>query len=114
MPAVKKLRPGQRPVWAPVEVGVSLDRVEPTPGWVVLQEQFIDETTSSGIIIAKPYVANTVFGRVVAINDIDAIKTGIEAGMNIVYREYSGGRWSFIGSKVLITPLEAILAWYEE
>ncbi len=109
----RKLRPGQHPVWAPIEVGVHLDRVDPAPGWVILKEQFLDETTDSGIVVVKPYVANTVFGKVIAMNVEDQFKSEFFPGDNVVFREYSGGRWAFQGETVLITPLEAVLATYE-
>ena len=104
---------GQRPAWAPREVGVSIRKVNPEPGCVVIEEDFLDEITQSGILVARPYASNTTYGKVVAINIQDIADHNIFPGDNIVYREYSGGRWSFNGSKVLIVPLDAIIAWFD-
>ena len=108
----QRLRAGARPAWAPIELGVNVARVRPAPGWLVLEEEFVTEMTVGGIslAIARPYVANTVIGRVLAVGVGTAQKLGVTQGDRVVYREYAGGRWSCLGQKVLITNERDILA----
>ena len=108
-----RLRAGVRPMWGATEVGVDVSTVTPTPGWVIIEEDYAMETSPSGYFLVSSYKTNTVFGEIIAINIADSMKSQILPGDRIVYREFAGGRWSFQGRKLLITPLEAILAWDE-
>ncbi len=102
--------------WAPVPVDAGIDEIAPYPGWVLLEEEFLDTTRTLGdvsIVIARPYDNHTTFGRVKAINELDAAKLGVVAGNLVVYREWSGGRWLFNGVSALIAPIDAILGIVE-
>ena len=103
------------PVWAPVVVDVSLGNLRPLPGWVILQERFIeDEERADGLTIARPGVVNTTTGVIVALSPETGAELGVSMGDNVVYREWQGGRWLFNGVPVLITASEHIVAKLEE
>ena len=67
------------------------------------------EEMRSGLVVSRLNVRNTVFGEILAIGENDQ---GLRVGDTIVFREFSGGRWSFLGEKTLITPMKDILATF--
>lgn len=82
---------------------------------MVLQEIFAGKEycvqgTDVVLEIAYPYRSNTVFGKIMAIHPETQESLGAGVSDVVVYREYSGGRWSFNGEKTLITPEHDILA----
>lgn len=86
-----------------------MSKVNPTKNWVILKEIFLEEQAmNSGIYVIRPNVSNTVFGEVMA----KYPSSELEVGSKVVFREYSGGRWSFQGERALIVPEVAILATF--
>ena len=108
--------PGYRPVWAPVKVDVTVGQVHPLPGWVMVDEQFLETAprVNSGLLIIRPGTSNTVYGRVVCLHEDTERELGVEAGDLVVYREWSGSRWMIGGKVVLLTPSRDILATVKE
>lgn len=113
--ARRRRKAGVRALWAPVPVDVNVTQAHPTPGWVIIKENFVNlehavAGTSVVLAIARPFDTNTMHGEVAAIHPITAEETGLTTGDKIIYKEYSGGRWSFNGDKYLITDARDILA----
>ena len=103
-----------KPLWAPKVLDVPVERVNPYPGWVIVQELFEQDRTVNihgvEIQIADIGTSNTVFGRVVRIHDEDAEALGVNEGDRIIYEQWQGGRWNFHNEKVLIMGSEFIFA----
>lgn len=113
--ARRRRKGGQRALWAAVPVDVSIGQTHPIPGWVVLKELFLNTEhsvlgTEVVLAIARPFDTNTVHGEVMAIHDITSQELTVKVGDQVIYKEYSGGRWLLGGDPVLITPAEDILA----
>ena len=98
------------PLWAPLSVDVMSSQLRPRPGWVVVEELVLPELTMGGVVISRPYDRHTVFGRVRALHPETAAILRIEVGDEIIYREWSGGRWALRDATVLIMPMESVLA----
>jgi co-chaperonin GroES (HSP10) len=106
-------RPGERPLWGATPVDAEVEEVHPVAGWVMLEELFRNTTYTVGPVvleIARPYDRHTQFGRVLDIHPLTASDLGVAVGDEVVYREWSGGRWSMNGTRVLITQACDILA----
>ena len=73
---------------------------------MILKEIFLTQADALGLYIWKPYTINTVFGEIMAVNEDSQFSIGDQ----IVFKEFSGGRWSFNGEKMLITPEKSIIA----
>lgn len=99
------------PEWAPNQIDLSIDDITPFPGWMVVEEQLHhnDDVNLNGVDlrIARPGVSNTVYGKILAMNEED---TFVSVGDTIVYREWEGGRWNFDGQVVLLLQSEHVLA----
>ncbi len=113
--ARRRRRGAQRALWAAIPVDVLVRQTHPTPGWVVLKELFVNKEhvvpgTDTVLSIARVRDTNTMRGEVLAIHDVTANELKIGVGDTVVYKEYSGGRWTLSGDVVLITPAEDILA----
>ena len=107
--------PGQIRPWAPTPVDVAVNQVNPVPGWLVLEEVFLNlEKSIPGtdviLAIVRPYVSNTMYGSVLRIHPKTQRDYGVTVGDTVIFKEFSGGRWMLDGIKTLITPVEAILA----
>ena len=100
-----------RPAWAPLPIDAPVSAIRPVQGWALLEELSTGERrTSGGLYTAALIDTHTVFGRVSAIHPDDEKILGIGAGEIIIYREWSGGRWSFLNEVRLLTPCKDILA----
>ena len=113
--ARRRRRGGVRPLWGALPLDREVEQLHPLPGWVVLEEEFRNREhlvpgTDIVLIIHRPYEANSLYGRVLAAHPITLKELGAAVGDTIIYREWSGGRWALNGRKVLITPVEDILA----
>lgn len=111
----RRRRGGVRPLWGALPLDKEIEQVHPIPGWVVLDEIFVGREhpvpgTEVVLIIHRPYEVNTLHGRILAAHPVTLSELGAVVGDTIIYREWSGGRWSLNGRKVLITPVEDILA----
>lgn len=104
-------RPGERPVWAARHVDAPVEWIQPLPGWVLLEERFVERQTPNGLVLVDaPGTVNTVTGKVLAVHKETAQELGISPGDTIVLREWSGGRWAFQGKPTLLTSADDILA----
>ncbi len=117
MPRKSKF-PGQVAPWAPTPVDIEVGDVHPVPGWVILEEIFEGSErkvpgTDLIIHISRPYVHNTMYGKILAIHPETTEETGLDVGEVVVFREYSGGRWFFRDVKTLVTPVKDIYAKVE-
>lgn len=116
--ARRRRRAGVRALWAPIPVDVNIEHAHPLPEWVALKELFVNnEHTVAGtdvvLAVARPFETNTMHGEVMAIHPMATKLTGVGVGDIVIYKEFSGGRWSFNGDKFLITPLIDLLAKVE-
>ena len=113
----RKARGMDAPIWAPRAVDVELDRVIPFPGWVILREQFEQDRSvvRSGVELQIPTLGtpNTVYGDIVRIDSQTSLESNLRAGDRVIYREWEGGRWDFMGDKVLLIGSGHILAKVE-
>lgn len=113
----KRRRAGERPVWAANPVDASADQIQPYPGWVLLDEQFIDDEVklSTGLLaVARPYDHHTMYARVDAIHPVDEERLGVKVGDLVLFKEWSGGKWLFNGDQRLLTNADDILGIVEE
>lgn len=104
---------GERPVWAPLQVDYTSDKVSPLPSWVMLKESPQGEETASGLAVVRSLTNNTVYGEIRAIHPEYANEVDLHVGDMIVYREWFGGRWSFAGETLLLLNKEHVLAKVE-
>lgn len=109
--AYRKLRhkaAGERPVWAARKVDAKLTQVQPLPGWVLLHENSLEVVRESGIIVTNSD-RNTTHAVVLAIHEDTKAEIGVSVGDTIIFKEWSGGRWSFEGVPTLLTSSKDIL-----
>jgi co-chaperonin GroES (HSP10) len=112
----RKLKSGERPMWGAFPVDAPVSKVKPTPNWVILKENPLDnEITLSGVklAIARPNVHNTVYGKVLAIHEETSKEIGVNVGDVVVYTEFMGSRWNFLGDIVIMPEKKYILARVE-
>jgi co-chaperonin GroES (HSP10) len=109
----RKLKSGERPMWGAFPVDAPVSKIQPTPNWVILKENPLDnEITLSGVklAIARPNVHNTVYGKVLAIHEETSKEIGVNVGDVVAIREFAGSRWNFRGELTIMPPKDAILA----
>ncbi len=111
----RRRRGGVRALWAPVPVDITLDKVRPVPGWLLLKEMFVNDShavpdTDVVLAISVASAQNTMHAEVMAVHPDTGKELGVRAGDVVIYREYSGGRWSFNGERALLTQVRDILA----
>jgi len=111
--AHKRRRASDRPVWSPLPLDVTWDKIKPRQPWIMLKEIPLDDeyTTKNGMVlsIARPGVRNTVYGEILASSKDADQRIHVSVGDIVVYREWEGGRWNLSGEVVLITKEEHIL-----
>jgi len=72
--------------------GVSLDKIDLRGHWVIIKEVW-DRPAPTGLILVQP--KNTTLGEVLDIGD--RVDEDIIVGDTVLFEEWMGGRWTFIG-----------------
>ena len=113
-----KLQGAEKPVWASLSVPASPSQVRPRRGWALIKEwvEPLEMVELSGVQleIARPHVRNSVFGRVLAINELDGVEIPVKVGELVVYQEWQGRRWDFNGEQALLMEVRHIVAKVNE
>jgi len=72
--------------------GVSLDGMCLLGHWVILKEVW-DRPAPAGVILLQP--KNTTIGEVLAVGA--RVEEALSVGERVLFEEWMGGRWTFIG-----------------
>ena len=112
---VRRRKGLEAPIWAPVPIDADIEDVKPLSGWVMVSEHFEQDTykdiAGMELAIVKPGTSNTMYGELIAMSEESNLD--VEIGDKIIYREWSGGRWSLNNRVVLLLPEDDVLAIVE-
>lgn len=102
------------PVWAPTPLDFPVRCIYPFVDWVIVKERpeitrFVSMSNEL-LEIFRPKDIHTVYGQILGIHPTASEELDIQVDDEIVYREWSGGRWDVQGEQVLIMKSTDILA----
>ena len=92
--------------------------LRPLHDYVVLEKVKEEEKTQSGIILTQKAKDEPGHGVVIAVGpgkteDGKTVPTGLDAGMKVIYKKYSGTEVKVDGKDLLLIKAEDILAVFE-